>query len=95
MTDNDVKEWVKEVVANGYHGHMRPIEEDVLGYFYECLFEAYETEVAVDILMNARDESTAGYYLNKAVMKAIERTTGTFETSVAAHLRELDEICGD
>lgn len=95
MTDNDVKEWVKEVVANGYHGHMRPIEEDVLGYFYECLFEADDLENAVAILMNADDAGAAGYYLDKAVMKAIERTTSTFETSVAAHLRELDEICGD
>lgn len=95
MTDNDVKDWIEEVVANGYHGHMRPIEEDVLDYFYECLFEADELENAVAILMNSDDAGAAGYYLNKAVMKAIERTTGTFETSVAAHLREQQEIFGD
>ena len=95
MVDNDVKDWIKEVVANGYHGHMRPIEEDVLDYFYESLSEDEYLQEAVYSVLRESAQCVIADDFQYVVVKAIERTTSTFETSVAAHLREQQEIFGD
>jgi len=86
LNSQEVRDWIKEVVSNGHYKGILDIEEAVLGYFYECLFDANELDGAVDILLQVGDEATAGHYLNRAVQKALEQTVNVYKASVAAHL---------
>lgn len=95
MVDNDVKDWIKEVVANGYHGHMRPIEEQVLDYFYDCLSEDEYLQEAVYSVLSEYADCVLAHDLRYVVVKALERTINLYQASAAAHLREQQEIFGD
>lgn len=95
LNSQDVRDWIKEVVSNGYYKGILDIEEAVLGYFYECLFDANELDGAVDILLQVGDAATAGHYLNRAVQKALEQTVSVYKASVADHLRQRQEIFGN
>lgn len=82
----EVRDWIKEVVSNGYYTGMLELEWQVLGCFYEYLIASEQIDGAVDILLQVGDEATAGHYLNRAVQKALEQTVNVYKASVAAHL---------
>ena len=86
QNSQEVRDWIKEVVSNGYHKYNTLLELQILEYFYERLFESEMIDNAVGVLLGSEDEATAGYYLNKVVKSSLERTTNLYKASVAAHL---------